>query len=60
MTTLRIVCAWCGRKLGEKDGQGIDGLSHSICDKCLRKLLAVEATREYQKATRYEKTEERR
>ena len=30
-----IVCAWCGKKLGEKDGQGVEGTSHGICDSCL-------------------------
>lgn len=32
---MNITCAWCGKKLGEKDGQGVEGDSHSICDQCL-------------------------
>ncbi len=34
-TIINIVCAWCGKELGEKDGEGVDGVSHSICDDCL-------------------------
>ena len=36
---MKIVCAWCGKDMGEKDGKGIEGISHSICPKCLVKLL---------------------
>jgi len=27
-----IICAWCEKKLGEKEG---DGITHGICDDCL-------------------------
>jgi hypothetical protein len=30
-TILVIVCAWCKKKMGTKDGQGISGVTHSIC-----------------------------
>jgi peptide deformylase len=40
MTTLKVVCAWCGKDLGEKDGQGTEGISHGICKDCLAKQLA--------------------
>ena len=32
---MNVICAWCGKKMGEKDGQGVEGDSHSICDDCL-------------------------
>lgn len=35
MTKITVVCGWCGKQLGEKDGQGVEGESHSICDDCL-------------------------
>ena len=28
-----VTCAWCGKKLGEKEGEGE---THGICDDCLR------------------------
>lgn len=34
MTTLIIVCAWCGKYLGEKDGDGQTGITHGICPEC--------------------------
>ena len=33
-TILKIVCMWCGREMGEKDGEGVEGTSHSICEAC--------------------------
>ena len=35
---LKMVCAWCGKDMGEKDGEGIEGISHSICEECLTQL----------------------
>ena len=35
---MKIVCSWCGKVMGEKDGEGIDGISHSVCDECYTKL----------------------
>ncbi|MBA7607533.1 hypothetical protein ES703_14692 [subsurface metagenome] len=34
MTVLKIVCMYCGENMGEKDGEGVEGTSHSICRKC--------------------------
>jgi len=34
---MQIVCAWCGRILGEKQGTGT---THGICPQCLAKLQA--------------------
>ena len=35
---MQIVCAWCGRVLGTK--QGGEGITHGICPECLAKLQA--------------------
>ncbi len=37
-TKLKIECAWCGRYMGERDGYGVEGVSHSICERCSAKL----------------------
>lgn len=31
---LRVVCAWCGKHIGDKDGEGKTGISHGICKEC--------------------------
>ena len=36
---LEVVCAWCGKHLGWKDGKGEIGISHGICDECKEKIL---------------------
>lgn len=33
MPKLKVVCAWCGKELGEKEGP--EGITHGICDNCL-------------------------
>ena len=33
-TVLKIVCMWCHKPMGEKDGLGVKGTSHSICEGC--------------------------
>ncbi len=35
---MKIVCAWCGNDVGEKDGEGIEGISHGVCEECLSKF----------------------
>ncbi len=37
---MKITCAWCGNDIGEKDGEGIEGASHGICEECFSKLKA--------------------
>ncbi len=39
-TELTVVCAWCSKPMGAKDGQGVSGVSHSICPECLAKAMA--------------------
>lgn len=38
--TLKITCAWCDKDMGEKDGQGISGISHGICQDCYDRITA--------------------
>lgn len=45
-TTLKIVCAWCGKDMDTKDGQGVTGTSHGICDECIEKLTTEESESE--------------
>ena len=35
---MKVVCAWCGKDMGERDGEGVNGLSHSTCDECYEDL----------------------
>ena len=35
---IKVICAWCGKPTGEKDGKGIEGISHGLCTECLAKL----------------------
>ena len=39
-TILFIKCGWCGKDMGQKDGKGVSGISHSICTECYDKELA--------------------
>jgi len=34
---MKIVCAWCGKLLGEKPPYKDKSTTHSICKKCKRK-----------------------
>ena len=37
---LTVICAWCGKDMGTKPGQGQTGITHGICDECIEKELA--------------------
>ncbi len=37
---MKIMCAWCDKDMGEKDGKGIEGISHGICEECLEECLS--------------------
>jgi len=39
VSRIKIVCAWCEKDMGEKDGGGVEGVSHGICEECLRRQL---------------------
>ncbi len=33
-TIMKIECGWCGTPMGEKDGEGVKGITTSICPEC--------------------------
>ncbi|MCK9597605.1 MAG: hypothetical protein M0R06_01115 [Sphaerochaeta sp.] len=35
LETIEIVCAWCGKPMGSKPGDGQTGVSHGICPECV-------------------------
>jgi len=35
---LKIVCAWCSKDMGEKDGKGVAGISHGMCGVCFAEM----------------------
>ena len=34
---MKVACAWCGKDMDEKDGRGVEGTSHGICEECVNK-----------------------
>jgi len=38
--SLEVRCAWCGKPLGSKPGEGTSGVTHGICDECAARLFA--------------------
>ncbi len=39
VTTITVVCAWCGAGMGTKDELGVTGISHGICERCMERAL---------------------
>ena len=37
---MKIVCAWCGKDMEEKNGNYEDGVSHGMCEECFTKIKA--------------------
>ena len=37
-TVLTVTCAWCGCDMGTKEGEGVSGVSHGICESCYEKM----------------------
>ena len=35
---MKIVCAWCGKEIGERNSEGTEGVSHGVCEECLNKM----------------------
>jgi hypothetical protein len=31
---LTVNCAWCGKNMGTKPGNGLSGITHGICPEC--------------------------
>ncbi len=38
-TVIRVICAWCNMHMYDKDGQGVEGISHAICEDCKKKFI---------------------
>lgn len=36
---MKVICAWCGADLGDKEPLGDKRVSHSICVECLAKEI---------------------
>jgi len=34
---IQVVCMYCQKDLGTKDGKGVSGISHGICPECYDK-----------------------
>lgn len=39
MGRIWILCSYCGRDIGYKDGDGMSGVSHGICDVCYLRFV---------------------
>ena len=37
MTVLKIFCMYCNKEIGEKDGEGVEGVTASIYEECWAK-----------------------
>ena len=35
---IQIVCAWCGKPMGTKEGEALCSVSHGICPECAQKV----------------------
>ncbi|RPH52292.1 MAG: hypothetical protein EHM85_03330 [Desulfobacteraceae bacterium] len=35
---IEIVCAWCRRDIGTKEGEALCSVSHGICPECAQKV----------------------
>jgi len=46
---IMVVCAWCGKKLGRKNGVGQSGVSHGICLECQQKHFPKILSRDKQR-----------
>lgn len=44
--TITVVCAYCKKTIGTKDGEGVSGTSHGICSVCMEQMShAIHKTR---------------
>jgi hypothetical protein len=39
---MKIICACCGKKMGERDVEGLEGVFYTACMKCLTKIRSWE------------------
>ena len=43
---MKILCAWCGKNMGENNGKDEDGVSHGMCEECFTKIETENRTYE--------------
>ena len=36
-TIMKVICAWCRKDMGEKDGEGQEGTTSGMCEECWEK-----------------------
>jgi len=36
---MKVICAWCGKDMGEKDSEGKEDTTHSMCSECFTPFL---------------------
>ena len=46
---IMVLCAWCGKQLGRKNGVGQSGVSHSICLECQHEHFPKTLSRDKQR-----------
>ena len=37
---IQIICSYCKKDMGSKDGKGVEGVSHGVCLECLKQVMA--------------------
>ena len=35
---MKIVCAWCGKDMAERNGNHEEGVTHGMCEECFTKI----------------------
>ena len=43
--SMKVICAWCKKEMGEKEGEGI---SHGMCESC-QEVMRIKAEAEHEK-----------
>jgi len=51
-TIITVICCMCGKYLGEKDGEGVSGVSHGYCETC--KSIKIQKDKEILKRLKEE------
>lgn len=36
---IEVICSYCKRVMGTKDGEGQEGESHGCCEECFEKIM---------------------
>ena len=35
---IQVICAWCGKPMGKKEGETLHSITHGICPECAQKV----------------------